>query len=105
MMETNRAYVSEQNFEQQILQDVSRSFALTIPLLPPALSNVVTNAYLLCRITDTIEDEVALTIDQIIIGNDDTSLVIVVMVLLSDMAILAELVAFFNTANMSCLKN
>ena len=64
MMKTNSAYVSEQNFEQQILQGVSRSFALTIPQLPPALSSVVTNAYLLCRITDTIEDEVALTIDQ-----------------------------------------
>jgi len=64
MMKTNSAYVSEQNFEQQILQSVSRSFALIIPQLPPALSSVVTNAYLLCRITDTIEDEVALTIDQ-----------------------------------------
>ncbi len=36
---------------------VSRTFALTIPQLPPDLSRSVTNAYLLCRVADTIEDE------------------------------------------------
>jgi farnesyl-diphosphate farnesyltransferase len=40
-----------------MLQGVSRTFALTIPQLPPALCRVVSNAYLLCRIIDTIEDE------------------------------------------------
>lgn len=63
-MKTESAQVSDQNFEQQILQDVSRSFALTIPQLPPGLCRVVTNAYLVCRITDTIEDEPNLSIDQ-----------------------------------------
>ena len=44
-----------------MLPGVSRTFALTIPQLPGALRSVVTNAYLLCRTADTIEDEVALT--------------------------------------------
>ncbi len=47
-----------------MLQGVSRSFALTIPQLPPPLRGPVTNAYLLCRIADTIEDEENLSIDQ-----------------------------------------
>lgn len=44
-----------------MLEAVSRTFALTIPQLPPALAPVVSNAYLLCRITDTLEDEPALS--------------------------------------------
>lgn len=48
----------------RLLQGVSRTFALTIPQLPPALEPVVSNAYLLCRIVDTIEDEPALTADE-----------------------------------------
>jgi farnesyl-diphosphate farnesyltransferase len=47
---------------QKLLQQVSRSFALTIPQLPPALRKAVTNAYLLCRILDTIEDEETLSL-------------------------------------------
>jgi farnesyl-diphosphate farnesyltransferase len=43
---------------------VSRTFALTIPQLPPALRTPVTTAYLLCRIADTIEDEPALPADE-----------------------------------------
>lgn len=43
--------------QRDLLERVSRTFALTIPQLPPQLRNVVTNAYLLCRIVDTIEDE------------------------------------------------
>ncbi len=39
-----------------ILGSVSRTFALTIPLLPPDIEIVVGNTYLLCRIVDTIED-------------------------------------------------
>lgn len=38
------------------LNRVSRSFALTIPLLPNPLADWVGNAYLLCRIVDTLED-------------------------------------------------
>ena len=44
-----------------MLAGVSRTFALTIPQLPASLCRVVSNAYLLCRIVDTIEDEPALT--------------------------------------------
>ncbi len=45
--------------EQQAvhLQRVSRTFALTIPVLPMPLADWVGNAYLLCRIVDTIEDD------------------------------------------------
>jgi len=56
--------LSDLDFQQQLLERVSRSFAFTIPQLPGALRSVVTNAYLLCRVADTIEDENALTIDQ-----------------------------------------
>jgi farnesyl-diphosphate farnesyltransferase len=48
-------------YQDQILPHVSRTFALTIPQLPAALQISVTNAYLLCRIADTIEDEPALS--------------------------------------------
>jgi farnesyl-diphosphate farnesyltransferase len=44
-----------------LLEGVSRTFALTIPQLPATLYPAVANAYLLCRIVDTIEDEVSLT--------------------------------------------
>jgi farnesyl-diphosphate farnesyltransferase len=52
---------SDEHYQEQILPHVSRTFALTIPQLPPALCTPVTNAYLLCRIADTIEDEPALS--------------------------------------------
>ena len=42
--------------QSQFLQQVSRSFALSIPLLNKDLEDVIANAYLLCRIADTIED-------------------------------------------------
>jgi farnesyl-diphosphate farnesyltransferase len=48
-------------YQRSILPGVSRTFALTIPVLPPRLAEVVTNAYLLCRLADTIEDDVGLT--------------------------------------------
>jgi farnesyl-diphosphate farnesyltransferase len=51
---------SAANFQEQMLPHVSRTFALTIPRLPTPLRAAVTNAYLLCRIADTIEDEPAL---------------------------------------------
>ncbi len=40
-----------------LLQRVSRTFALTIPSLPAPLAIAVGNAYLLCRLADTVEDE------------------------------------------------
>lgn len=43
---------------------MSRTFALTIPVLPEGLADVVTNAYLLCRLADTIEDDVGLDNEQ-----------------------------------------
>jgi len=43
-------------YQKTILGSVSRTFAVTIPLLPPAIEIVVGNTYLLCRIVDTIED-------------------------------------------------
>jgi len=51
--------ISDEHYQNQILPHVSRTFALTIPQLPAALRTPVTNAYLLCRIADTIEDETA----------------------------------------------
>jgi farnesyl-diphosphate farnesyltransferase len=51
---------SDDAFQAHLLEGVSRTFALTIPQLPPRLYTAVANAYLLCRIVDTIEDEVAL---------------------------------------------
>jgi len=48
---------SLERLQARLLAGVSRTFALTIPELPPALHHAVGNAYLLCRIVDTIEDE------------------------------------------------
>ena len=53
-----------ETYQDYILQGVSRTFALTIPQLPSGLRKPVSNAYLLCRIADTIEDEPALSADQ-----------------------------------------
>ena len=47
----------DRDYQDFILPGVSRTFALTIPVLPGHLAEVVTNAYLLCRIADTIEDD------------------------------------------------
>jgi len=49
-----------ERYQDTILPGVSRTFALTIPQLPPPLYRAVANGYLLCRIADTIEDEEAL---------------------------------------------
>jgi farnesyl-diphosphate farnesyltransferase len=56
--------------QDQLLPGVSRTFALTIPQLPGELRAVVTNAYLLCRIADTIEDEVALSAEEKLVFSD-----------------------------------
>ena len=50
----------ESAFQDAALERVSRTFALTIPQLPAPLARVVGNAYLLCRIADTIEDDAGL---------------------------------------------
>ena len=47
-----------------MLPKVSRTFAPTIRMLPAGLNTIVTVAYLLCRIADTVEDSSALSIDQ-----------------------------------------
>lgn len=51
-----KQYHGDEVYQRSILESVSRTFALTIPLLPPNLEKVVGNTYLLCRIIDTIED-------------------------------------------------
>ena len=56
--------MSDEAYQAYSLQGVSRTFALTIPQLPEKLQLQVGNAYLLCRICDTIEDESSLTIEQ-----------------------------------------
>ena len=55
---------SEDDLQTYLLKGVSRTFALTIPQLPKELYRVVSNAYLLCRIVDTIEDEPSLSWSQ-----------------------------------------
>ena len=50
--------------QDQLLPGVSRTFALTIPQLPGSLRIAVTNAYLLCRIADTVEDDESINHDQ-----------------------------------------
>ncbi len=51
-------------YQENILASVSRTFALTIPQLPKDLYIAVANAYLLCRIADTIEDDAAWNTQQ-----------------------------------------
>lgn len=59
----NTVAETDDEFQRRMLLGVSRTFALTIPELPDALFPVVANAYLLCRIADTIEDDPALDAD------------------------------------------
>jgi len=60
----HRASVDDLAYQRRILPGVSRTFALTIPVLPERLAEVMTNAYLLCRLADTIEDDVGLDNEQ-----------------------------------------
>ena len=55
---------TDEAYQKHILQFVSRTFALTIPQLPTELRRVVSNAYLLCRIADTVEDDNAVDSEQ-----------------------------------------
>lgn len=57
----NASHGRDLAYQTDILQGVSRTFAFTIPQLPNPLRDAVANAYLLCRIADTIEDEPALS--------------------------------------------
>jgi farnesyl-diphosphate farnesyltransferase len=55
---TERRRIAEaERFAREILPAVSRTFALSIRVLPGALGRAVLAAYLLCRIADTLEDE------------------------------------------------
>lgn len=91
----------DEKYQDFILQGVSRTFALTIPQLPEALRRVIGNAYLLCRITDTIEDDNALNtlqtrqlsdmFSEVVCGNIPTEqFVDALFPLLSDHTIPAE---------------
>ena len=49
---------------RRLLPQVSRTFALSIAMLPPTLRDAVGHAYLLCRIVDSIEDDARLPLEQ-----------------------------------------
>ena len=68
--------LADERYQETILPDVSRTFALTIPQLPRRLRRSVTTAYLLCRIADTIEDEPALSSSEKLTLLDDFSLAV-----------------------------
>lgn len=57
----HRAAPDDFAYQNEALVRVSRTFALTIPQLPENLRLVVSNAYLMCRIADTIEDAESLS--------------------------------------------
>ena len=61
---SNNTDATEMVFQERMLIGVSRTFALTIPQLPEDLRRAVGNAYLLCRVADTIEDDAGLTAEQ-----------------------------------------
>lgn len=61
---SDSAIQNDLEYQEEILQHVSRTFALTIPQVPEQLVAVVGNAYLLCRIVDTIEDDQALSVQK-----------------------------------------
>lgn len=54
---TDTSNYTDSQYQDYILQGVSRTFALTIPQLSKELVHVVGNAYLWCRMADTIEDD------------------------------------------------
>lgn len=61
VLSTASAIAEAEAYQAKALGAVSRTFAFTIPQLPGDLRKVVTNAYLVCRIADTLEDEPALS--------------------------------------------
>jgi len=99
-----------EKFQERILPGVSRTFALTIPQLPEKLHLVVGNAYLLCRIADTIEDDPALSQDErteffnlfsdVVCGDGPPhQFAEALSPLLSDRTLIAEKNLVMNTAN------
>lgn len=69
-----------ERFAKGILPAVSRTFALSIRLLPGTLGRAVLAAYLLCRIADTIEDDHAMSperkgalLDALVLALDDAT--------------------------------
>lgn len=56
--------MTDLGFQEQSLGQVSRTFALTIPQLPFPLAKIVGNAYLWCRVADTVEDESVATEEE-----------------------------------------
>lgn len=56
----NDAVTEADRYTRSLLPRVSRTFALGVSLLPPRLELPVRLGYLLCRIADTIEDDLAL---------------------------------------------
>jgi farnesyl-diphosphate farnesyltransferase len=60
---SNRSARDAQQFCEDILPGVSRTFAISIRLLRGELGRSVLCAYLLCRIADTVEDETTLAAD------------------------------------------
>lgn len=58
---TTAAGIGGRAFCVRVLPGVSRTFALVIRLLPPSLSHAVTVSYLVCRIADSIEDQLGLS--------------------------------------------
>ena len=80
---SSRPAAEDLEFQAEMLQRVSRTFALTIPQLPDPLRGVAGNAYLLCRIADTVEDESGLSLPQkqafsarfvdVVAGRDDAA--------------------------------
>lgn len=60
---TDSTGYTDSEYQEYILQGVSRTFALTIPQLSKELVQVVGNAYLWCRMADTIEDDPELALD------------------------------------------
>lgn len=69
-----------ERFGREVLPAVSRTFALSIRVLPGTLGRAVLAAYLLCRIADTLEDEPsapaaakAALLDELLRCFDDTA--------------------------------
>jgi farnesyl-diphosphate farnesyltransferase len=56
----NDAAIEADRYTRAILPNVSRTFAVGVRLLPPRIELPVRLGYLLCRIADTIEDDLAL---------------------------------------------
>ena len=64
VFDTHGILAEDLAFQNEMLQQVSRTFALTIPELPQPLATIVGNAYLWCRLADTIEDESCVSVER-----------------------------------------